>query len=210
MRETFTEQLRRVIGECGETRYSIAQRTGIDQSTMTRFMNGTRGLSMEAIDRLFDALDLEIKPRRKARKRRSDMASLRKRGKLWYYRFTDADGVKRSGRVAPTSERPRNWPAPPSRTPPRSRPDWSTPRNCPIATIEARPLADHLAAWRADLTHQGVHSQACRSDRRPRASPRRRDVRSEPDDIDGKTMNGRQARGPERSAGCGQGPPVGL
>jgi transcriptional regulator with XRE-family HTH domain len=68
MRETFTEQLRRTIRDCGETRYSLAQRTSVDQSTMTRFMNGTRGLSMEAIDRLFDALDLEVKPRKRKAK----------------------------------------------------------------------------------------------------------------------------------------------
>ena len=68
MRATFTEQLRRVVRDCGETRYSLAKRMGIAQSTLTRFMNGDRGLSMEAIDRLFDALNLEIKPRRKARK----------------------------------------------------------------------------------------------------------------------------------------------
>jgi transcriptional regulator with XRE-family HTH domain len=60
MREAFTEQLKRAIRDCGETRYSLAKRTGTDQSTLTRFMNGTRGLSMEALDRLFDALDLEI------------------------------------------------------------------------------------------------------------------------------------------------------
>ncbi len=68
MRETFTEQLRRVVSDCGETRYSLAKRTGIAQSTLTRFANGNRGLSMEAIDRLFDALELEVRPRRKARK----------------------------------------------------------------------------------------------------------------------------------------------
>ena len=65
MRENFTEQLKRVIRDCGETRYALAKRTGTDQSTFTRFLNGTRGLSMEAIDRLFDALDLEIKPRKR-------------------------------------------------------------------------------------------------------------------------------------------------
>jgi transcriptional regulator with XRE-family HTH domain len=65
MRETFTEQLRRAIRDCRETRYSLAQRTGTAQSTLTRFMNGTRGLSMEAIDRLFDALELEVKPRKR-------------------------------------------------------------------------------------------------------------------------------------------------
>ena len=65
MRETFTEQLRRAIRDCGETRYALAKRTGIEQSTMSRFVTGNRGLSMEAIDCLFDALDLEIKPRSK-------------------------------------------------------------------------------------------------------------------------------------------------
>ena len=68
MRETFTEQLRRAIRDCGETRYSLAKRTGIDQSTMSRFVTGNRGLSMEALDRLFDALDLEVKPRKRKAK----------------------------------------------------------------------------------------------------------------------------------------------
>ena len=35
---------------------------------MSRFVTGNRGLSMEAIDCLFDALALEIKPRRRKAK----------------------------------------------------------------------------------------------------------------------------------------------
>jgi len=62
MRKSFTEQLRRVIESCGQTRYALAKRMGIAQSTLSRFATGDRGLSMEAIDRLFDVLDLEIKP----------------------------------------------------------------------------------------------------------------------------------------------------
>jgi hypothetical protein len=65
MREAFTEQVRRAIRDCGETRYSLAKRIGIAQSTLSRFATGDRGLSMEALDRLFDALDLEIKPRKR-------------------------------------------------------------------------------------------------------------------------------------------------
>jgi transcriptional regulator with XRE-family HTH domain len=68
MRETLTEQLRRAIHDCGETRYSLAQRTGIAQSTLSRFVTGDRGLSMEALDRLFDALDLEVKSRKRKAK----------------------------------------------------------------------------------------------------------------------------------------------
>jgi transcriptional regulator with XRE-family HTH domain len=68
MRETFMEQLRRLIRDCGETRYSLSQKTGIDQSALSRFATGKRGLSMEAIDRVFEVLDLEIKPRRRKAK----------------------------------------------------------------------------------------------------------------------------------------------
>jgi transcriptional regulator with XRE-family HTH domain len=68
MRETLTEQLKRAIRDCGETRYSLAQRTGIAQSTLSRFVTGNRGLSMEALERLFDALDLEVKPRKRKAK----------------------------------------------------------------------------------------------------------------------------------------------
>ena len=32
------------------------------------------------------------------------MASFRKHGKVWYYRFVDEKGRSASGRVAPTSE----------------------------------------------------------------------------------------------------------
>ena len=62
------EQLRRLIRDCGETRYSLSQKTGIDQSALSRFATGTRGLSMEAIDRVFEVLDLEIKRRRRKAK----------------------------------------------------------------------------------------------------------------------------------------------
>ena len=62
------EQLRRLIRDCGETRYSLSQKTGIDQSALSRFATGTRGLSMEAIDRVFEVLDLEVKPRKRKAK----------------------------------------------------------------------------------------------------------------------------------------------
>jgi hypothetical protein len=41
----------------------------MSQSTLSRFAAGDRGLSMEALDRLFDALHLEIKPRKPKAKR---------------------------------------------------------------------------------------------------------------------------------------------
>ena len=65
-RPPLSEQLRAAIEDSGETRYAIAKATGIDQSVLSRFVNGERGLSLDAIDTLGDYLKLEI-----VRKRRS-------------------------------------------------------------------------------------------------------------------------------------------
>ncbi len=54
------DQLRQAIEESGMTRYVIAQRTGIDNAALSRFVHGERGLSMEAIDALGECLGLTI------------------------------------------------------------------------------------------------------------------------------------------------------
>jgi transcriptional regulator with XRE-family HTH domain len=59
-RPKVSEQVRRAIAGCGLTRYEIAKRTGIDQSALSRFMTGERGLSTTALDTLGELLDLEV------------------------------------------------------------------------------------------------------------------------------------------------------
>ena len=61
----FEDQLRREIERCGLTRYRISKLTGIDNAVLSRFMSGKVGMSMDSIGCIFDALDLEIGPRRK-------------------------------------------------------------------------------------------------------------------------------------------------
>jgi transcriptional regulator with XRE-family HTH domain len=63
-----SDQLRRVIDDCGLSRYEISKRTGIAESTLSKFMQGERGLSMKALDRLGDALGLTVNMRRKPSK----------------------------------------------------------------------------------------------------------------------------------------------
>jgi hypothetical protein len=60
----LSEQLRQAIRECGESRYALSKRTGIDQSTLTRFMSGERGLRLDVVDVLADVLGLELRPRK--------------------------------------------------------------------------------------------------------------------------------------------------
>ena len=56
----FSDQIRAAIENCGTSRYTIAQETNLSESTLSRFMSGSRGLSMTALDELAEYLDLEI------------------------------------------------------------------------------------------------------------------------------------------------------
>ncbi|MGD0461920.1 MAG: helix-turn-helix transcriptional regulator [Tepidisphaeraceae bacterium] len=56
----MSDQIRRAIDASGMSRYRICKEIGIPQSTMSRFMSGKLGLSMEVLDRLGALLGLEI------------------------------------------------------------------------------------------------------------------------------------------------------
>jgi transcriptional regulator with XRE-family HTH domain len=59
--EVISEQLRRLIASNDESQYRICQVCDIDRATMSRFMNGKGGLSLEAIDRIGAMLGLRLK-----------------------------------------------------------------------------------------------------------------------------------------------------
>ena len=61
----MTDQVREAIDDCGVTRYRIAQDTGIDESTLSKFYHGQRGLSLDNLNVLFDYLGLRIVKGRK-------------------------------------------------------------------------------------------------------------------------------------------------
>ena len=69
-KKTFSDELRRAVEQSGMTRYEIYKRTGIDQSVLSKFVRGQRGLSMDTVDVLCECLGLrlvgenELKPKR--------------------------------------------------------------------------------------------------------------------------------------------------
>jgi hypothetical protein len=66
----LTECIQEAIRAAGMSRYAISKRTGIDQGSLSRFMWGRPGgLSFESVDKVLDALDLEIvvRPRRRGK-----------------------------------------------------------------------------------------------------------------------------------------------
>ena len=64
---TVSEMLRAAINDTDETRYRICQNTGVDQATLSRFVNGKQKLSQDAIDTLADHFGLELREKRSRR-----------------------------------------------------------------------------------------------------------------------------------------------
>lgn len=56
----LTDQLRQAIDASGMSRYRVCKLSGMSEATMSRFMSGKGGLSMEMLDRLGAVLDLRL------------------------------------------------------------------------------------------------------------------------------------------------------
>ena len=56
----LSDEIRQAVDASGLSRYRIAKALGIAESTMSRFMSGKGGLSMEYLDDLAALLDLHI------------------------------------------------------------------------------------------------------------------------------------------------------
>jgi transcriptional regulator with XRE-family HTH domain len=65
-RERFSDQIRAAVDGSGMSRYAICKAIGMTQGSMSRFMNGKGGLSLDAIDKLAELLRLDVvrRPRR--------------------------------------------------------------------------------------------------------------------------------------------------
>ena len=63
---TFTDQIRSVLANCGETRYRVAKNSGLTEPQLCRFAAG-EGMSMSALDTLAEYLGLEIVVRSKGK-----------------------------------------------------------------------------------------------------------------------------------------------
>jgi transcriptional regulator with XRE-family HTH domain len=58
--QKLSAQLRQLIDSSGMSRYAVAKAIDLDQATLSRFMSGKAGLSVETIDRLGELLHLQL------------------------------------------------------------------------------------------------------------------------------------------------------
>lgn len=54
------DEIRKAIRDSDTTRYRLSKETGVSESHLSRFMSEERGVSLENIESLADALGLEI------------------------------------------------------------------------------------------------------------------------------------------------------
>lgn len=64
----LSQQVRAAVDGCGVSRRRICAEIGLDESAMSRFMSGERGLSMEVLDRLGLYLGLTLRPVKPAKR----------------------------------------------------------------------------------------------------------------------------------------------
>ncbi len=83
------------------------------------------------------------------------MASLRKKGRVWYFRFTDAGGQKHEWKGCTDKRATQEMAAAVEVEMGRVRSGLSDPRDEARRRHEARPLAEHLRDWHATLTAKG-------------------------------------------------------
>ena len=63
----ISNQIQDAIQSADVTRYRIAVETGINEATLSRFMSGKGGMSVETLDKLGEYLGLEIVEKKKKR-----------------------------------------------------------------------------------------------------------------------------------------------
>ncbi|TVQ32435.1 MAG: XRE family transcriptional regulator [Phycisphaeraceae bacterium] len=68
----LTESIRKAISASGESRYAISKRSGLAESQLSRLVRGLNTPSLETVERIAEALDMEIilRPRRRSAKRK--------------------------------------------------------------------------------------------------------------------------------------------
>ena len=59
-RTKLSDQMRHAIEASGMSRYAVCKEIGLSQSTMSRFMHGEGGLSIDMLDRIADVLKIDI------------------------------------------------------------------------------------------------------------------------------------------------------
>ena len=157
----FSDEIKEAVHASGLSRYAIAKAIGISQSTMSRFMNGKGGLSMDYIDRLGGLLGLHVVSNEERRTVEKWHRSGRKAGSGITATPTKAEksGEKKghwdlvtTKAMAAVKEVEVN----------KIRDGYVDAKTLGYAANEGRPLSEHLNGWEESLRLKRGYIQARR------------------------------------------------
>jgi hypothetical protein len=83
------------------------------------------------------------------------MASFRTRGKIWYFKYTDANGVKHEQRGCPDERVTKQMAASAEMEAAKIRGGLIDPKDVAYRDHAARPVAEHLDQWHQDMVAMG-------------------------------------------------------
>src|SRR4051812_38344057 len=83
------------------------------------------------------------------------MAALRKRGSVWYFRFVDADGVKRERKGCPDKRATEEMARDAENHAAKVKSGLVDPRDIAFRDADRKPLAAHLDDWQRNMEAQG-------------------------------------------------------
>ena len=64
-RKSIIETLRRAIEDSGYSQYQLSILSGVNRAQINRFVKGERTLTLESAERIAEALELELKSKKK-------------------------------------------------------------------------------------------------------------------------------------------------
>jgi plasmid maintenance system antidote protein VapI len=59
-RRTIADQLKEAIRRSGKTPYQLSQESGVSQAVLSRFLGGTRDITLGTADKLCETLGLDL------------------------------------------------------------------------------------------------------------------------------------------------------
>lgn len=78
---TMNDRVRKAIRDCGLTPYAIAKASGVTKGTLSRFMGGTRDISLNVLERIAPHIGVTLHVESPAKGESKAKASKRTKGK---------------------------------------------------------------------------------------------------------------------------------
>lgn len=65
---SMSDQVRRAIEDCGQTRYRLAKQSGVTEGALSRFLAGERDMTLRTLERIAPLIGVKLKVEKRAQR----------------------------------------------------------------------------------------------------------------------------------------------